>query len=117
KWKTDKSSMLHGYLEHYEKHFGDPDTVTKFVEIGLQRGREWRFDDMLLPSMRVWCDYFKKAFFYGFDIKNLDPINDRMSLYVGDQGNLSHLMSFSDMVGGGIDILLDDGSHKPTHQL
>jgi len=117
KYKTDKSKLLHGYLSHYEKYFGNPETVQKFVEIGLQRGKEWRFEDLLLPSMRVWHDYFDKAFFYGFDIKELKPISDRMYLHVGDQGNLQDLIDFSNEVGDGIDILLDDGSHKPTHQL
>lgn len=117
KYGTDKSSLLHGYLDHYQKHFKSPKKVSKVVELGLQRGREWRQEVNLLPSLRMWQDYFPAAHVYGFDIKPYQALNDKMTICQGDQGKLSDLLSFAAVVGDQIEILIEDGSHKPTHQL
>lgn len=117
KFKTDKSSLLHGYLDEYEKLFPDPDSVKKVVEIGLQRGREWRHEDSLLPSLRMWGEFFPNAKLIGFDIKKLDPVSDRMTIIQGDQGNESDLIYLEYFIGDDVDFILDDGSHNPIHQL
>lgn len=117
KYKTDKSSLLHNYLDKYEALFSDPDSVNKVVEIGLQRGREWRHENSLLPSMRMWEDFFPNAEVFGFDIKQLKPVSDRMTILQGDQGSERDISILQDLIGYEVDLIIDDGSHNPIHQL
>ena len=42
KYHTDKSTLLHNYLNEYEKLFLNPNEVKNVCEIGLQRGGTWR---------------------------------------------------------------------------
>jgi hypothetical protein len=117
KYMTDKSSLLHDYLNQYEILFPKPESVLKMAEIGLQRGRKWRNEELLLPSLRMWGDFFPNAKLYGFDIKKYNPVNDRMFIMQGDQGDLSSVKAFSDLIGDNLDFIIDDGSHDPIHQL
>lgn len=116
KYGTDKSSLLHDYLNQYEKYFGDPSKIETVVELGLQRqSGEWK--NYSLPSVRMWLEYFPNAEVFGFDKQQIKPMH-RFHFFNGDQGRIFHLMQFKNMLGGRyIDILVDDCSHRPTHQL
>lgn len=115
KHHTDKSSLLHGYLDHYADILPGQEFVETVVEIGLQRGGKWRQGSM--PSIRMWLEYYKSATVYGFDKQPLESFDERFHFYKGDQGRVYDHIRFGDMIKGDIDVLLDDGSHRPTHQL
>jgi hypothetical protein len=39
------------------------------------------------------------------------------TILIGDQGSETDLMQWVNITGGGFDIIVDDGSHNPRHQL
>lgn len=100
----------HNYLPLYWMHFRDIRMkVRKVCEIGLQRD----------ASLRMWEEFFPSAEIYGIDI---DPAcrafeGGRRRVFIGDQSDRRFLGSFLNEVGGGLDIVIDDGSHLVDHQL
>lgn len=108
--KYNPSKRKHDYIKHYWRHFGDIRfKVKKVCEIGLQRD----------SSLKMWEEFFPSSMIYGIDI---DPQckefeGDRRKVYIGDQSDIDFLDYFLADIGGGIDIVVDDGSHDPRHQL
>jgi hypothetical protein len=100
----------HNYLPLYWMHFRDIRLkVRKVCEIGLQRD----------ASLRMWEEFFPNAEICGIDI---DPAcrefeGGRRRVFIGDQSDRRFLGNFLDEVGGGLDIVIDDGSHLVDHQL
>lgn len=115
KFFTDKSSLLHNYLVEYEKLFPEPDTIKKVVELGLQR-RSGQWKNSPLPSVNMWLEFFPEAHVYGFDKQYLGSF-DRFTFFRGDQGRIYHQMQFAELMGWDIDFVIEDCSHRCTHQL
>lgn len=98
------------YLRFYERifaiHRGQP---VRMLEIGVQRG----------GSLELWRRYLgARAIIYGIDIdpecaQRVDPPNQ---VRIGSQDDPEFLLSVVREMGGGIDIVLDDGSHVASHQ-
>ena len=76
----------------------------------------------------MWSKYFPNAQIYGTDLelghKHLGrtPIElckneERIKLYEFDAYNNKHAEEFINLIGGDFDIIIDDGSHHPLHQL
>lgn len=107
--KYEPSKRLHNYLEHYWMHFRDlRESVRNVLEIGVQSG----------TSLRMWQEFFPNATIWGIDI---DPAceqvrDDRIRVMIGDQADGDFLEKV-DRAAGPFDIIIDDGSHKPWHQL
>lgn len=107
---SDKSSW-HGYHRFYERHLAHLHNEEHFnlVEIGLHNG----------GSARAWLDIFKKASIYVLEIaktaaaNGLDP---RCVVLYGDQSDPVALKAVHEKVGGA-SVIVDDGSHMPSHQL
>lgn len=111
--KYAPSKRNHNYLPLYWMHFRDIRSHVRSVcEIGLQSDR----------SLRMWEEFFPNARIYGIDV---DPSNrafegGRRRVFIGDQGDVRFLEAFlSEVEGeaGGLDIVIDDASHKMRHQL
>lgn len=116
KYGTDKSNLLHGYLNEYESLFKKPDEVKKVVELGLQRkSGEWVNSE--LPSLKMWLDFFPNAHIFGFDAQDLKIDHDRVTIHKGQQGRIKHHIEFSQQIGWDIDFVIDDCSHRPTDSL
>ena len=105
KHKTDKI-YHHGYQRFYE------DVLTKyrnkpihFLEIGMDTG----------SSLHLWKDYFKKAKIFGLEIKE-EYKNENIFVMKGDQNKLTDLKKLIKITND-CDVILDDGSHVPSHQL
>lgn len=113
---TDKSNLLHGYLDKYEKLFPNPEYVKKVVELGLQR-RSGKWKEYSLPSINMWLEFFPNAHVYGFDKQKLKSNNDRFTFFEGDQGRMKHHLEFGDIVGNDIDFVIDDASHRFPDQV
>ncbi len=98
------------YFDVYDRHFsrfrGRPVTV---VEFGVQFG----------GSMQMWQDYFgPEARFVGVDI---DPRcrsweDAQTTIMIGDQADREFLRTVGDAAGT-IDILIEDGGHRPAQQI
>jgi hypothetical protein len=102
------------YLPIYSRLFGPFRDRTghgrplRFLEIGVSKG----------GSLDIWRDYFgEEAIIYGVDI---DPgcagFDGRSAqVRIGSQADPDFLRSVVDEMGG-VDIVLDDGSHVAEHQ-
>lgn len=116
--ETDKSSLVHGYCEHYEdaielylsKH---NIKSLSLLEIGVYAG----------SSLRMWRDYFNDLRInyniIGIDLNpsSMQANNQESGIFVeiGDQTDMAFL---NDVVNrhGPFDIIIDDGSHIVEHQ-
>jgi hypothetical protein len=108
RFRTDKSSLGHDYLRHYEWFFGPfKDGSFTLVEIGAKAG----------ASLRMWSEYFPRARIVCIEIepeaKRLEI--DRVSLEIGDSGSAAFLSAFREKHQRAR-IVLDDGSHRWDHQ-
>lgn len=104
-YQTDKATY-HKYMDFYEQFFGPIRfDVRKVIEIGVHRG----------SSIRVWLDYFPNATIYGIDYIHCELVSqhDRF-VYITKNALLEEV--YSSFADNDIDILIDDGSHKISHQ-
>ena len=109
----------HNYHKHYAPRFNPiRNKVKKVLEIGVFRGH----------SMLMWQDYFPNAQIYGVDIdysphnfgKNAYDIckdEPRIKLFEMDACNPINVQRLMKEIGNDFDIIIDDGSHHPVHQL
>lgn len=100
---TDKITH-HGYDRFYPDYIKRD--IKKLLEIGVED----------YCSIKLWLEYCPNAFIYGFDIKT-ELNNERVKVIRGDQSNEADLNNLKNNIGDNIDVILDDGSHIPTHQL
>lgn len=93
------------YLDLYDRHFARfRGTAVRMLEIGVLNG----------GSLEIWREYFgPKAILFGIDIlpecsDRVDPPNQ---VRIGSQGDATFLAKVVREMGG-VDIVLDDGSHN-----
>ena len=98
----------HHYIPLYDKYFSIyRNKKIRFLEIGVSKG----------GSMQIWRRYFgEDAVIYGIDI---DPECERYNgiageVRIGSQDDTNFLESVINEMGG-VDIILDDGSHRMNH--
>lgn len=98
KYKTDKSTITHHYLDTYERYFGHlRNEAFTMLEIGVAGG----------ASIRMWREYFPNAKVYGID-NNPDCAGE--GIFIGSQDDPAFLDSVLSHIGVP-DIIIDDGSH------
>jgi hypothetical protein len=108
--KYRASKLSHNYFQHYWTHFQSVrEGVKKVCEIGVESG----------ASLRIWKDFFPNAEIHGIDInpKCLEQEEERIQIHIGSQADEAFLDSFVHKTGGEFDIVIDDGSHLPAHQI
>jgi len=102
---------VHRYTPAYHEMFKDRrEKVKNVLEIGVNYG----------CSLRMWRDYFPKAEIYGLDSNQSCLFaDDRIMCFAGDQNNPYDLLKLMDAVGNEtkFDLIVDDGSHEPRHQI
>lgn len=109
---TDKSSKGHGYLDFYETLFHPlRDAPILLVELGVGPQRN------MGKSLLSWQDYFPNARIVGVDIRPdaREIASDRITIEIGDLGDLGFLRELAAKYQP--DILLDDASHRWSHQI
>ena len=98
----------HHYIPIYDKYFtAFRGSKIRFLEIGVSDG----------GSLQMWREYFgKQAVIFGIDIDPKCTQFDGLSAQVrmGSQTDPKFLRSVIEEMGG-VDIVLDDGSHKMQH--
>jgi len=109
----------HSYHIHYADKFETlRNNVKKVLEIGVFRGH----------SMLMWEKYFPNANIYGVDIdysphnfgvnaKDLCKNQERIRLFEMDACNPINVNYLQQELGKNFDVVIDDGSHHPYHQL
>jgi hypothetical protein len=109
--KYRPTKYRHNYEGAYWRFFKDIQFTAKSVlEIGVESGK----------SLYMWREFFPNARIFGIDI-NLDCLkledqDNRLCVKVGDQSDPEFLKQISQMAGG-FDVVIDDGSHIPEHQI
>jgi hypothetical protein len=98
----------HGYFHVYKRYLENfRSTDVRFLELGVQYG----------GSLDMWRSYFgQEARIFGIDIS---PACSRFdgehgSVRIGDQSDTDFLDGVINEMGG-VDVILDDGSHKMDH--
>jgi hypothetical protein len=109
---TNKQDTVHKWLHYlpiYEKILSDRiNSELKFLEIGVSKG----------GSMRLWRDFFgASAKIFGIDIDPQCAVYDGLSgsVRIGSQADPEFLRAVVREMGG-LDVILDDGSHVSSHQ-
>lgn len=109
----------HNYHKHYAEQFHDlRHSVKKILEIGVFRGH----------SLLMWHDYFPNAEIYGVDISfkwhnmgvnavELCKDKKRIHLLEADACTEKTFHLIKNKWGDDFDIILDDASHHPYHQV
>jgi hypothetical protein len=112
---TDKSSQLNAFTEKYAPYL-EPrrDEDLTLLEIGIHRG----------ASLRMWHDYFPRALVIGLDIVAAAPSLEDLAPAVrtarADQSDPAQLRQLGEALlaeRGGLDLVIDDGSHLCSHQI
>jgi hypothetical protein len=69
-------------------------------------------------SLRMWRDYFPNAQIFGAD-KDIAAlfVDDRIKTLLCDQSNEYELLRMADRVAVPLDLIVDDGSHRPDDQI
>jgi len=107
KYNTDKGGK-HCYLEKYHQPRFEPirETTKKVLEIGVYEG----------ASIRLWKDFFDSAHIYALEV-----LEKRRGMFAGDPridliiGSSTDQSSYKN-IPTDLDIVVDDGSHKPIDQ-
>jgi SAM-dependent methyltransferase len=98
----------HHYIPIYDRYFAPfRNTKVRFLEIGVNKG----------GSLQMWRRYFgKKATLFGIDINPDCARFDGQAgqVRIGSQADPDFLESVIDEMGG-VDVVLDDGSHRMPH--
>lgn len=108
KYGTDKWGK-HNYTPYYYDLFKNSRKwVKKVLEIGVAEG----------AGIRMFRDFFPNAIIYGAEIDEKRCITEeRIEVFKCDQSSVNDLAYLLDKCGSDIDIIIDDGSHDPKHQI
>ena len=111
KYRVDKTPKIrHSYTPFYHRLFNTKRLlVKKVLEIGI--GRTYK-------SLKMWEEYFPNAMIYGLDIRCEDKmVSNRIPILQCDQSLKKSLRQLVDKIGDNFDLIIDDGSHIPDHQI
>lgn len=109
--QTDRvAHKWHHYLSVYHHHLARfRDTPVRLLEIGVHNG----------GSLQMWRRYLgPRAIIHALD-NNPDcaAIDDPdVTVHIGSQDDAARLHAIVEAMGG-VDVVIDDGSHKWTHQI
>ncbi len=116
KYGSDKCAW-HSYGRIYDQLFYGK-TVRKMLEIGIGYKGLLGENYQNGAGLRMWAEYFPEAEIYGLDIREDALVNEgRIHSYQCDQGSIKSLLAAREAVGEGCDLIVDDGSHLPEHQV
>jgi len=100
----------HGYHRFYPFFFEEfRNENIKLLEIGIH-----------IPApFNIWREYFPNATLYGIEILDIDPskIPYNSLIFKGDQNDETFLETVVKSINSKVDIIIDDGSHHPEHQI
>jgi hypothetical protein len=124
---SDKCKIWgHDYISGYEELFSDiKNSVKNMLEIGIgckEHEKGMKTSTTLYNSgnsLRMWKKYFEYANIYAIDIKPDIMITDesRITTYIADQSSHNDMMNVVNKINAPLDIIIDDGSHIPIHQV
>jgi hypothetical protein len=105
--KSDKISH-HGFQRIYPWILNNfKDDSINLLEIGLDKNE----------SLKLWKNYFPNAKIFGIDRDPIEFKDEIVRFFKVDQSNTDELESFKKNVEVSFDLIIDDGSHSPDHQI
>lgn len=105
KYECDKV-LRHKYHELYPNIFDKfKNEDINLFEIGVCEGK----------SLKVWKEFYPNCNVFGLDIQR-EIFNEDVKIFKGDQSNINDLINVVNQIPK-CDIIIDDGSHVPEHQL
>lgn len=113
KYKADKTPLIkHHYTDTYFELFNNRrQVIKKVLEIGTAEG----------ASLYAWRDFFPNATIFGGEIEqervDMMKNKDRIRVFKCDQSNEQNLKDLIYYTNSDLDLVIDDGSHVPLHQL
>lgn len=108
KYGTDKWGKHHYTPVYYDLFKNKREAVKKVLEIGSAEG----------AGVRMFRDFFPNATIYGAEIENWRLFTEeRIQIIECDQTSLTDIHNLLEITGVDIDLVVDDGSHKPQDQL
>lgn len=116
---SDKATD-HNYHLLYSQVLGDPAAISAVVEIGLGTNNEDVVSSMGADgrpgaSLRAFRDYLPNAMIYGADIDvRVLFSEERISTCFIDQTDPSSFTELAQLIGDGVDLIIDDGLHSPN---
>lgn len=125
RYVTDKEITYgHNYTPGYTALFEcQRYRIRNLLEIGIGLGPHYDLMVQHYPSytigggLKMWRDYFPYAQIFGMDLYECPIDEPRITTVVGNQSSREDLLRIVDMIGGSIDIVIDDGSHQAVHQV
>ena len=122
RYGSDKASD-HNYHFFYAGAFDDRGTVRSVLEIGVgtqnpsivsTRGRAGHPG----ASLRAFREFFPSAQIFGADVDRGSLfVEDRIDTCYVDQTDQASFAALSDLTGGDLDLIIDDGLHAPNANL
>lgn len=109
-WHLIAGETCHNYCPTYHRLLGDRrETIKAVLEIGVNYG----------GSLRMWEEYFPNARVVGLDSNAGCLFNEgRISCFAADQGSGESLEAALNLAAiPQYDLIVDDGSHEPNHQI
>lgn len=130
RYGSDKGTIStgHRYTRIYSELFRPlRDRPIRLLELGLLGyGRRWDDDSLRdsglarghdAPSLRMWADYFTDAEVFGVDFNDFSAVQiEGCTILRGDVSRQDDLQRLLGMIGGNLDIVIDDASHASHHQ-
>jgi 8-demethyl-8-alpha-L-rhamnosyltetracenomycin-C 2'-O-methyltransferase len=106
---TPPHDTCHNYTPTYFHLFRDrTDEIKNVLEIGIADGR----------SLRMWRDFFPNAMVWGIDLNPACIFTEhRIACYAADQSSKKDLDRVLGDNAPRFDLIVDDGSHEPAHQI
>jgi len=99
-WKHGYQRFYPTFLDKYQEH------ECELLEIGVHQEE----------SIQLWKEYLPKSNISGIDI-DVYSSSAHVTMYQLDQSKQDELLDFAKSKHETFDIILDDGSHVPDHQL
>ena len=122
RYGSDKAAD-HNYHLFYGGAFDDRRTVRSVLEIGLGTNNPSIVSNMGRAghpgaSLRAFRDFFPAAHIFGADVdRGILFVEDRIDTCYVDQTDQATFAALSDLTGGDLDLIIDDGLHAPNANL
>jgi hypothetical protein len=105
--KSDKISH-HGFQRIYPWILNNfKDDSINLLEIGLDKNE----------SVKLWKNYFPNAKIFGIDRDPIEIEDEIVRFFKVDQSSNEELDKFKKNIDVKFDLIIDDGSHSPDHQI
>lgn len=111
-WNPTTHDYLGTYLELLSSR-----PVRKILEIGLGPAGLFHPQQRAGCGVRMWSELFPEADVFGLDNNPATLVTEgKIRSLLCDQSDAEQLAAVAEFVGGEIDLVVDDASHRPTDQ-